>query len=359
MAKVDVVVPCYNYGRFLTDCVGSVLGQSIGDVRVLVIDDASSDDSVEVANRMAALDRRVEVIAHARNQGHIKTYNEGIEWASGDYFLLLSADDLLVPGALERAAAVMDRNPAIGLTYGESAMWFRDRPPPLVEPMSRWGWSEQDLLTDLCRTASNFIPTPTAIARTSVQKAVGGYRAALHHSGDLEMWLRFAAHAGVARIDAVQAIYRKHSTAMSNSYVAEMLLDYQQRKAAFDSFFESCGDRLPDLSALRKQTSHSLADQSFQSGIECLRRGRIASGLALLRWAVNLDRRLRHCPPVWRLLRFPGPEGRKRMLSTARTTAAQLLGTTLRRRGASERRRPGDGIENASPRVPDRQGWGL
>ena len=45
-------------------------------------------------------------------------------------------------------------------------------------------------------------------------------------------------------IDAVQAIYRKHSSAMSNPYVANILGDYQQRKAAFDSFFEACGDRL-------------------------------------------------------------------------------------------------------------------
>lgn len=358
MAKVDVVVPCYNYGRFLTDCVRSVLSQSIQDVRVLVIDDASSDYSVEVANRLAVLDRRVEVIAHARNQGHIRTYNQGIEWADGDYFLLLSADDLLVPGALERAAAVMDSNPAIGLTYGESAVWFRDFPPPLIEPVSSWSWSEQDLLNDLCRMASNFIPTPTAIARTSVQKAIGGYRSSLPHSGDMEMWLRFAAHAGVARIDAVQAIYRKHSTAMSNSYLAEMLLDYQQRKAAIDSFFDSCGDRLRDLPAFRKQASHSLADQSFQSGIECLRRGRIDSGLALLRWAMNLDRRLRYCPPVWRLLRFPGIEGRKRMMSAARTVAARLLRTTPRRRGGSERLQLGGGAEKVSADVPDQQGSG-
>src|SRR5258708_7132537 len=99
MAKVDVVVPCYNYGRFLRSCVGSVLEQSVRDLRVLIIDDASTDDSLSVARKLASDDPRVSVIAHSRNQGHISTYNEGIAWASAGYFLLLSADDLLVVGA--------------------------------------------------------------------------------------------------------------------------------------------------------------------------------------------------------------------------------------------------------------------
>ena len=51
MAKVDIVVPCYNYGRFLAACVASVLNQSIADLRVLIIDDASTDNSVSVAIR--------------------------------------------------------------------------------------------------------------------------------------------------------------------------------------------------------------------------------------------------------------------------------------------------------------------
>ena len=326
MAKVDVVVPCYNYGRFLTDCVRSVLDQSIRDVRVLIIDDASSDSSVEIANRLAAGDPRVQVVAHASNKGHIATYNEGIEWAESDYFLLLSADDFLTPGALERATAVMDSHPEVGLTYGEAVVWHRDRPRPEIEPDPTWLWSKQDLVADLCRTASDFIATPTAIARTSVQKTVGGYRPSLPHSGDLEMWLRFGAYGEVVRIDAVQAIYRKHSSAMSNSYLAEMLSEYRQRKAAFDSFFETCGSGVKNLALLKQEVSHSLADQSFQTGINYLRRGRIKSGLELLRWAMNLDRRLRYCPPFWRILRMPGPEGRARILSAVRSRAGYLVG---------------------------------
>src|SRR3954447_20909731 len=122
MSRVDVYVPCYNYGRFLRQCVESVLTQAGVDVRVLILDDCSRDDSEAVGRQLAAEDPRVEYRRHAVNQGHIRTYNEGIDWLSGDYCLLLSADDMLVPGALARAATVLDRHPEVGLTHGR-AVW--------------------------------------------------------------------------------------------------------------------------------------------------------------------------------------------------------------------------------------------
>ena len=118
MSRIDVFIPCYNYGRFLSQCVNSVLGQVGVDVRVLVIDDASPDNTAEVAAALARENPRVTILRHRTNKGHINTYNEGIEWASADYMLLLSADDYLLPGALSRAANLMDAHPEVGFTFG-------------------------------------------------------------------------------------------------------------------------------------------------------------------------------------------------------------------------------------------------
>ena len=98
MSSVDVIIPCYRYAHFLRECVESVLNQIRVDVRVLILDDASPDNTPEIASALAGEDKRVTFVR--RKQGHIATYNEGIEWASGDYLLLLSADDYLLPGAL-------------------------------------------------------------------------------------------------------------------------------------------------------------------------------------------------------------------------------------------------------------------
>ena len=113
MTSVSVVIPCYNYGHLLGDAVNSVLDDQDGvDVQVLIIDDASPDGSAEVARKIAAGDPRVEVAVHAANKGHIATYNEGLlDWAGGDYCVLLSADDRLTPGALQRAAGFSRRPP--------------------------------------------------------------------------------------------------------------------------------------------------------------------------------------------------------------------------------------------------------
>ena len=115
MARVDVIIPCYRYAHYLGAAVRSVLSQSHRDVRILIIDDASPDDTAAVAAALAAGDSRISVARHAENRGHIATYNEGLAWAEGDYVVLLSADDMLAPGALRRAVAVLEARPDVAL----------------------------------------------------------------------------------------------------------------------------------------------------------------------------------------------------------------------------------------------------
>jgi glycosyltransferase involved in cell wall biosynthesis len=303
MAKVDVVVPCYNYARFLEACVGSVLSQAIKDVRVLIIDDASSDESLSVARKLAQADPRVTVSGHKKNRGHIDTYNEGIAWASAEYFLLLSADDLLAPGALERAVEVMDANPDIVLTYGKVIQWHDHLPIPDIKPVQTYTWERHDLLKQLCVTTVN-ISTCTAIARTKAQKAIGGYKASLPHSGDMEMWLRFAVNGSVARINAIQGLYRKHFAAMSNAYYSDRMHDFLQAKRAFDSFFDEYENGVASLRSLRIVARRALARRVFGCGMGFLVRGRVNDGRRLIHASIDMDPRLRYCPPaLWLLLK--------------------------------------------------------
>src|SRR4051812_6068677 len=176
-STVEVIVPCYRYAHLLRDCVGSVLDQAGVNVRVLIIDDASPDDTESVARELMARDHRVEYRKHDKNLGHIATYNEGIEWLSADYALLLSADDMLAPGALLRACRVLDQHPEVGLTYGAEIKGESFDPRDCVDDDSPARVMTGDnFLTYICEQADNIVPTPTAIVRTSVQKGIGGYR---------------------------------------------------------------------------------------------------------------------------------------------------------------------------------------
>src|SRR5207237_1688577 len=88
MSRVDVIVPCYNYGNMLRACVRSVLDQEDADVRVIVMDDASTDSTEAVGRRLAAEDPRVEYRRHATNCGHIATYNEALADVTADYCMI-------------------------------------------------------------------------------------------------------------------------------------------------------------------------------------------------------------------------------------------------------------------------------
>ena len=111
-ATVTVVIPCYNYARYLPLAVNSALDQTGVVVDVVIVDDCSQDDSLTVANDLANRDHRVKVLAHTINQGPVATFNDGLEMATGEFLVRLDADDLLTPGALQRAVAVFRRFPA-------------------------------------------------------------------------------------------------------------------------------------------------------------------------------------------------------------------------------------------------------
>jgi hypothetical protein len=260
-----VVVPSYKYASVLEGCVNSVLEQEGVDVRVLIVDDCSPDNTEEVGRALSAADDRVEFRRHEQNVGLIGTANEGIEWAEGEFSLLLSADDLLTPGALARAAAVMRRQPRVGLVYGRAPYW--DDGGPLPPMTGHWKgtrlWKGGDWARILCRAAQNCISSPEAVVRTSVQRAVGGYDPVCTHASDLNMWLRMAAVSDVAYIrGAPQAIYRIHADSMFRSEHSP-LRDLRERRKAFDSFFASGAEALPNAAALEQLAARSLARQAL------------------------------------------------------------------------------------------------
>jgi GT2 family glycosyltransferase len=313
LARIDVVIPCYNYGCFLYQCVNSVLGQVGVDVRVLVIDDASPDNTAEVAAALARENPRVSVIRHSTNKGHINTYNEGIEWASADYMLLLSADDYLLPGALCRAAGVMDAHPEVGFTFG-NVIELSDsgNETPRKRIMEVTNDSDKRILEgrefiELSGGADNPVATCTAVVRTELQKSIGGYREELPHTGDMEMWLRFAAYGSVGFISAYQGVYRLHSANMSAAYycVADgrwiytkngRLADLQQRKSAFDCFFEHCKDVLPQREYLSRRLYRQLSELAVGRASAAFNDGQMEESSELSEFALAV------CPKIKRSL---------------------------------------------------------
>ena len=261
--RVSVVIPCYNYGHFLPDCVRTVLDQPGVDMDVLIVDDASPDGSAEVARRLADADPRVRLIAHETNRRHIATYNEGLAAVDGDYVVLLSADDVVVPGALAQSAALIEAEQEVGIVYG-FAPTFVDVPRPARTQVRSWTvWPGQEWLAEICRRGGNPLATPEVMLRTSLMRELVGYDPRLPHSADFLLWLRAAARARVGRVNGVDlAFYRVHGGNMHASQFAGVLTDLTERWKAFETFFADDGE-LVDSGALRAAAARAVAREAL------------------------------------------------------------------------------------------------
>lgn len=275
LPSVSVIVPCYNYGRYLPDCVQSVLDQPGVQVDLLLIDDASPDGSAAVVRRLASQDNRVRAICHEVNRGHIATYNEGLACAAGEFVVLLSADDKLTPGSLARATALMRCHPSVGLTYG-FALDFSDTflPTARTEASSWVVWRGHDWIAHRCRTGHNVLRSPEAVVRTSVLREIGGgYVASLPHTADFELWMRAATVSDIAFIGgADQAYYRIHSANMHTSNF-DLISDIKGRLDAFDAVFGERSELLPDVESLRENAYRTLAREALQHAISAYGEG--------------------------------------------------------------------------------------
>ncbi|EGW20754.1 glycosyltransferase family 2 protein [Methylobacter tundripaludum] len=313
MSTVDVVIPCYNYARYLSACVHSVLSQCGVNVRVLVIDDCSSDNTAQIGQELAAADSRVEFRRHEVNKGHIATYNEGLMgWSAAEYSVLLSADDLLVPGSLSRAVQIMDIDKSIGLVYGRSLYFAQEDDIPRIKSRecSYTRWLGTEWLEGRCQGGHNVISSPEVVVRGTVQRAVGGYRPELPHTGDLEMWLRIAAVSNIAYVRGVpQAYYRVHAASMQRTKYQNKLVDLQQRKAAFDSFFQHHQNVVTDAYRLHDLANRALAREALWEACRAYDRNEVEECAAneLERFATTTYPKVTPESVALRRRRFVGP----------------------------------------------------
>lgn len=264
---VDVVIPCYNYARYLTNCVHSVLSQSGVHVRILIIDDASTDDTELIGRELAQANTAVEFRRHTINKGHIATYNEGlIEWSISDYVVLLSADDLLAPGSLQRATQVMEADSTIGMVYGRAVHFFNGS-ELTATPQSKLSYIKYQgskWLEGRFRSGCNVITSPEVVVRGSVQRSIGGYCPELPHSGDLEMWLRVASVSNIGYVyKSPQAFYRVHDASMQRTTYKSRLIDFVQRKAAFDHYLQYAEKRSKYSEKLTDLANRALAREAL------------------------------------------------------------------------------------------------
>ena len=209
MATVSVIMACHNGERYLRQAVDSVLAQTYADWELLIVDDASADESVVIAEEYCARDSRIRLLYTERSTGMpATTRNVGIEAAAGRFIAFLDCDDQWLPGKLEHQLPLFHWKDcgAVFSFYKKMDSAGNVRPAVVTSPAS----VNFDQLLD-----GNCIGNLTGIYDTAKVGKV--YQKEIHHE-DYLMWLQVLQKGFVARnTSTVEAYYRESDTSVSGS----------------------------------------------------------------------------------------------------------------------------------------------
>jgi glycosyltransferase involved in cell wall biosynthesis len=277
VTTVDVAIPCHQYGSFLRDSALSVLTQNIAGLRLLIIDNASTDDSPDIARELAAADERVSLILNDRNRGMHDSCNRAVDWAEADYFVLLDADDLLAAGALALGTTFLDEHPDAAFLYGVESRLVDG----LLDPgrcdarTTRWKVTRgREFIRRTCWDSFCDIGAPAVIVRTSAQKRAGHFTKSLVRTFDFEMYLRLAMFGDVASTNRVLGIRRMHEAQLTTAFAEQPIRDFEEHEKAFESFFAQGGAALSDADELAAMATRKLGEYAYWFGVaQRLRRG--------------------------------------------------------------------------------------
>lgn len=214
---LSVTVLNYNFAHYLPQCLDSILRQTWTDFELILVNDCSTDNSLDVIEKYLA-DPRVRLVDHAQNQGYIASLLEGARESRGKYIAVISADDYCVSDrAFESLLQPMEADDEVVLAYSAHGHYSQDsvrgylrRPYPTsyVRP----GVEEfRDLVME------NYILHSGTIIRTTAYNAVGGYDASVRYAPDTIMWLMLCGQGKVAYCADELYAYRVHEGNMSVS----------------------------------------------------------------------------------------------------------------------------------------------
>lgn len=209
--KVSVIVTCYNLARLLPRALDSILAQTLKDWECLVVNDASPDNTIEVATEYCSKDSRIRLLTNTENLYLSGALNAGINVAKGQYIIPIDADNELAPKALEILSGGLDRDRELMIAYGSME---------IVEPDGKTftsGWPPSTFDYNAQMQHRNQISS-TAMYRKRVWQVVGGYRRRCRTAEDADFWCRASSYGfKPAKVtDAVTLIYHNRAESMSH-----------------------------------------------------------------------------------------------------------------------------------------------
>jgi len=209
---VSVIIPCYNYGRYLSDAVNSVLAQTYNDFEIIIVNDGSTDNSKEIAEQLIdAYPNHQIILINQENSGQpAYSRNRGISKARGKYILCLDADDMIAPTMLEECINLLGNDRSIAIAYTDRQDF--DGVDQVVQAGNY----------DFSRLIYANHISYCAVFRKEVWMEVGGYRTNVKGCEDWDFWIAAGARGYFGlRIPKPLFLYRRHDTGIYQEVIGD------------------------------------------------------------------------------------------------------------------------------------------
>lgn len=213
---ISVIVPLYNYRKYIVENINSIRKQSFNDWELIIVDDGSTDNPLEVISPY--LSDKIKYIKKENNEGYGAAKNTGIQNCSGDYVVVLDADDMLIDVSLQCRIDYMVKNKCDWIHA--KALEFHDRKPYEFKSVKRKATKrlKKILQTGDYGEVWRCIHAQTVMVKKSVYEIVGLYDESFRSMGDKEMWARILHHVGPpCFLNKNVVYYRQHDSQMHRS----------------------------------------------------------------------------------------------------------------------------------------------
>lgn len=303
MPRVSVIVPNYNHGRFLEKRMNSILSQTFQDYEIIFLDDASTDNSIEICQKYSSLKNFRFNINKVNSGCTFKQWNKGVRIAKGEYIWIAESDDYADRKFLEKLVAKLDENQQLGLAYCQS--WIVDQDDKMIgSEKINTNWIDRERWTrDYTNNGvnecsryllqQNTIPNASAVVfRKWVFLDCGGADESLKLTGDWYTWVNILLNSDITFLAEHLNYFRHHEDSVRTSS-EKIGLGLEERYRMLQYMVKSLN--------ISEKTIEIRCDMLMKQWIKALIRNKISMkrNRNIYHTAVSFDRKLH-----WRLFRI-------------------------------------------------------
>jgi len=300
---LSVCIPAYNGALYLAEAMKSVLDQTFSDFELIVVDDASTDATVEIARSFH--DPRIRRFCNRVNRGLVGNWNRCIELARGAYVCIFHQDDVMMPGNLAAKVSFLDSYPTAGFVHsnvlqvGPQGELLSEYWSPKLGPEDV-GLQAGAVVLDKLLRGGNAVCAPSVVLRRACLDAVGPFDGRLPYTADWEMWMRTAVFVDVGYFIEPLVKYRRHESNETLKFLgpAELKHAYSAKRL----LLEKCRRHIPGAELLEAELARQYWELAVREArikrekgdhVEAWRYLQVAAGCEQVPRPSNEDARLR------------------------------------------------------------------